>query len=148
MLNEQDFAVWVKRTSLSDPARSVVAHIRTSQPARRVGGGRGNVVGRYPSRKMGVTIQFESHRVELPAILELEHNDDVLEYYDQPPSIKLDYSSADGKHLGVLHTPDSDNTKSLMRVRCRNCYLFNLKKSSSTFSMDTNLRTGFRMYGF
>ena len=106
MLNEQDFAVWVKRTSLSDQARSVVAHIRTSQPARRVGGGRGNVVGRYPSRKMGVTIQFESHRVELPAILELEHNDDVLEYYDQPPSIKLDYSSADGKRLGVLHTPD------------------------------------------
>ena len=106
MLNEQDFAVWVKRTSLSDPARSVVTHIRSAQPARRVGGGRGNVVGRYPSRKMGVTIQFESHRVELPAILELEHNDDVLEYYDQPPSIKLDYSSAHGKRLGVLHTPD------------------------------------------
>jgi putative transposase len=106
MLNEQDFALWVKRTSLSDPARAVVTHIRSSQPARRVGGGRGNVVGRYPSRKMGVTIQFESHRVELPAVLELEHNDDVLEYYDQPPSIKLDYSSAHGKRLGVLHTPD------------------------------------------
>src|SRR5258708_34262326 len=30
MLNEQDFAVWVKRTSLSDPARSVVTH--TGQP--------------------------------------------------------------------------------------------------------------------
>jgi putative transposase len=106
MLNEQDFALWVKLTNLPDPARSAIAHIRSSQPARRVGGGRGNVVGRYPSRKMGVTIQFESHRVELPAILELEHNDDVLEYYDQPPSIKLDYSSADGKRLGVLHTPD------------------------------------------
>ncbi len=75
MLNELDFDLWVKRTSLSDPARSVVTHIRSSQPARRVGSGRGNVVGRYPSGKMGVTIQFESHRVELPAILELEHND-------------------------------------------------------------------------
>jgi putative transposase len=106
MLNEQDFAAWVKRTSLSDPARSVVAHTRSSQPTRRVGSRRGNVVGRYPSRKMGVTIQFESHRVELPTILELEYNDDVLEYYDQPPSIKLDYSSAGGKRLGVLHTPD------------------------------------------
>jgi len=106
MLNEEDFAVWVKWTSLSGPARSVVTHIRSSQPTRRVGSRRGNVVGRFPSRKMGVTIQFESHRVELPAILELEHNDDVLEYYDQPPSIKLDYFSADGKRLGVLHTPD------------------------------------------
>lgn len=106
MLNEQDFAAWVRRTSLSDPARSVVAHTRSSQPTRRVGSRRGNVVGRYPSRKMGVTIQFESHRVELPTILELEYNDDVLEYYDQPPSIKLDYSSADGNRLGVLHTPD------------------------------------------
>jgi hypothetical protein len=82
MLNEQDFVAWVKRISLSDPARSVVAHIRSSQPTRRVGSRRGNVVGRYPSRKMGVTIQFESHRVELPTILELEHSDDVLEYYD------------------------------------------------------------------
>jgi hypothetical protein len=29
---------------------------------------------------MGVTIQFESHRVELPAIYELEHDADVIEY--------------------------------------------------------------------
>jgi transposase InsO family protein len=55
---------------------------------------------------MGVTIQFESHRVELPAIYELEHDADVIEYFDQAPSIKLDYSSAGGKRLGVLHTPD------------------------------------------
>jgi hypothetical protein len=55
---------------------------------------------------MGVTIQFESHRVELPAIFELEHDSSVLEYYDQAPSIKLDYRSADGKRLGVMHTLD------------------------------------------
>ena len=51
-------------------------------------------------------IQFESHRVELPAIFELEHDETVLEYYDQVPAIKLDYCSADGKRLGILHTPD------------------------------------------
>lgn len=65
-----------------------------------------NVVGRYPSRKMGVTIQFESHRVELPVVFELEYDPAVLEYYDQVPTIKLDYCSGDGKRLGVLHTPD------------------------------------------
>ena len=64
------------------------------------------MTGRYPSKKMGRTIQFESHRVELPAIFELEYDGGVLEYYDQAPSIKLDYCSADGKRLGVLHTAD------------------------------------------
>jgi hypothetical protein len=33
---------------------------------------------------MGVTIQFESHRVELPFVYEAEHDPQVLEYYDQP----------------------------------------------------------------
>src|SRR5688572_3271415 len=47
--------------------------------------------GRYPSRKMGVTVQFESHCVELPTVFELEHDDDVLEYYDQVSAINLYY---------------------------------------------------------
>ena len=106
MLNDQEFSFWAKRLSLSEDARSAIENVRRSDPARRVGGGRSNVTGRYPSRKMGATIQFESHRVELPAIFELEYDDNVLEYYDQAPSIKLEYCSAGGKRLGVLHTPD------------------------------------------
>ncbi len=106
MLSDQDFAAWAKGVGLSDEALSVVAHVRSSNPARRIGGGHSNVTGRYPSRKMGVTIQFESHRVELPTVYELEHDDQVFEYYDQAPSIKLDYCSADGKRLGVSHTAD------------------------------------------
>jgi len=38
---------------------------------------------------MGVTIQFESHRVELAGIYEMEHSASVLEYFDQAPPIKL-----------------------------------------------------------
>jgi transposase InsO family protein len=106
MLSEHDFAAWALRNGISEAARSAISHIRRSKPSRRVGGGRMNVAGRYPSRKMGVTIQFESHRVELPTIFELEHDPALLEYYDQVPAIKLDYRSADGKRLGVLHTPD------------------------------------------
>jgi len=106
MLSQQDFAAWAKRMGLPGEALSVVAQVRCSNPVRRVGGGRSNVAGRYPSRKMGVTIQFESHRVELPTVYELEHDDQVLEYWDQPNSIKLDYEGAHGRHLGVLHTPD------------------------------------------
>jgi putative transposase len=60
----------------------------------------------YPSEKMGVTIQFESHRVELAGIFEMEHDPDVRQYFDQPEPIKLNYASAKGKRLGIHHTPD------------------------------------------
>ena len=55
---------------------------------------------------MGITIQFESHRVELAAVYEMENDAGVLEYFDQPPAIKLAYESPGGKRMGVLHTPD------------------------------------------
>lgn len=69
--------------------QSLIARIRAAEPTRRVKSGAGNVSGRYPSRKMGCTIQFESHRNELATILELEHDPTIREYYDQPPAIKL-----------------------------------------------------------
>lgn len=106
MFDQHGFLAWSSRNGLSDQACSTIECIRQSEPSRRVGGGRRNVTGRYPSMKMGVTVQFESHRVELPAIYELEHDPDVIEYFDQAPSIKLAYNAADGKRLGVLHTPD------------------------------------------
>ena len=53
-----------------------------------------------------MTIQFESHRVELPFVYELERDTTVLEYYDQPPSIPLSYPAANGRALSVIHTPD------------------------------------------
>lgn len=106
MLSEEEFVSWCGRLSLSREAQAVVAQVRRANPARRVGGGCHNVSGRYPSRKMGSTIQFESHRVELAFIYEMEHDDDVLEYYDQPSSIQLKYETLNGRRLGVWHTPD------------------------------------------
>ena len=69
MLSPQQFLAWSSRLGLSDETRLSIEQIRTGNPARRVGGRRHNVTGRYPSKKMGVTIQFESHRVELPGNL-------------------------------------------------------------------------------
>lgn len=106
MLDAEQFLHWCRKLNLTERAESVVRQVRSSAPARQVGGGRGNVSGRYPSRKMGVIIQFESHKNELARIRELEHDASVLEYYDQPPTIKLDYRSAQGRRLGILHTPD------------------------------------------
>ena len=106
MLSENDFQQWCDRLKISDAAKQEIQIIRSSEPSRRVGGGKRNVSGRYSSQKMGVTIQFESHKVELPFIYQLEHDDDVLEYYDQPPSFKLSYQSSSGKNLGFYYTSD------------------------------------------
>jgi hypothetical protein len=80
----------MQRLGLPAEAQDIVATIRTSPPSRAVTGRAGNVCARYPSRKMGVTIQAESHRVELAAIYLMEHDPDVLEYYDQRTIITLD----------------------------------------------------------
>jgi putative transposase len=98
--------LWFQRNHIPEKTRSLVKAIRSSGPSRRVGGGSANVCGRYPSKKMGVTIQFESHRVELAGIYEMEHDPLVAEYFDQPPPIKLVYESPTGRRMGVLHTPD------------------------------------------
>ena len=105
-MDEREFLDWCRHLDLSAQAKAVVERIRTSQPARSVQSGVGNVSGAYPSRKMGVTIQFESHKNELAAIHLMEHNPDVLEYYDQPESIKLSYLTKEGRPTGCLHTPD------------------------------------------
>jgi len=106
MLTDQEFLLWFREQNLPYRTRLVIDQIRASEPSRRVRGSAGNVCGRYPSRKMGRVIQFESHRNELAIILEYEHNKAIYEFWDQPPPIKLNYPSKNGRRLGVLHTPD------------------------------------------
>jgi len=99
MLGNEELLAWFQRVRLPECGRSIVHQVRSSDPARRVGGGYQNVSGRYPSKKMGVTIQFESHRVELARIYELEHDTarylasgegDVKRLQDiEPPELRL-----------------------------------------------------------
>ncbi len=105
-LQKEQFDVWCDRLQLSAEACRYIMEIRSSNPSRAVGGGRRSVSGRFPSRKMQFTIQFESHKVELPLIYTLEHDSNVLEFYDQPPSIKLSYQSTDGRNQAHYYTPD------------------------------------------
>lgn len=104
--NEEQFELWCCQNAVSDTAKSVLKQIRLSNPSRTVRSGRSNMSGRFPSRKMGVVIQFESHRNELPHIRILEDDEDTIEYYDQSIPIKLSYEGANGKRVGVFHTPD------------------------------------------
>lgn len=84
MLNTQEFDEWCRRLNLPEVARNVISQIRSTEPVRQVKGNSGNVSGNYCSQKMGKTLQFESHKVELPGIEEYEYSEDVLEFYDQP----------------------------------------------------------------
>src|SRR5256885_13200307 len=117
MLNADQLYDWTRTLGLRPQAVQVIQQIRSSPPARHVRSGRGNVSGRYPSRKMGVTIQFESHRNELAAIYAMEHSPTVVEYWDQPPPIKLAYRTRAGRAIGVLHTPDFLGVSHLLHTR-------------------------------
>jgi putative transposase len=106
MLPPMQFQEWCARLQLPPATCTLIARLRVTPPARRVQSRAGNVSGRYPSRKMGATIQFESHKVELWAIYTMEHDPQVLEYFDQPSRFKLHYRSASGRQVAVWHTPD------------------------------------------
>ncbi len=106
MLTESELQLLYQRLELSRQAQKIIEEIRSSPPIRRVSSRAGNVSVRYPSRKMGRVIQAESHKNELAGIYEKEHDPDILEYYDQPCRIKLEYQAKSGRRVGVIHTPD------------------------------------------
>ena len=107
MLNDIEFNQWCDRLKLSDRTRETVEKIRTSEPVRKVKGNARNVHGPYASKKMGRTIQFESHTLELPALISLyEYDDDVLEYWDQPYKFTLKCSPNGKRSNTISYTPD------------------------------------------
>jgi len=55
---------------------------------------------------MGNTVQAESHRLELAAVYEMEHDPNVLEFYDQPPSFPINYPTKSGRRASFLYTAD------------------------------------------
>lgn len=97
---------WLQNHNINAEAAKLIQRIRSFPPSRLVQSGCSNVTGRYPSRKMGQTIQFESHKVELAFIKEYEFDDNVLEYYDQPEPIKISYRTDSGRLVTTLTTPD------------------------------------------
>jgi putative transposase len=105
MLDDDAYLHWLEKPGFSDSARTLLTDIRRSPLVRRVTGGRGNIHGRYPSRKIGRTIQFESY-AELGAIYIMEHDPGVLEYWDQPTKLKLHYCGPSGRRVTNWHPLD------------------------------------------
>jgi transposase InsO family protein len=55
---------------------------------------------------MGCVIKAESRTVEFAFLQEAEYSDEVLEYYDQPPAIRLEYPAPSGRIQRPWHTAD------------------------------------------
>jgi putative transposase len=97
---------YTRRLGLPRETHDLLATIRSSPPQRTPSSRHGNVAVWYPSRKMHCVIKAESHKVEFAFVLTAEHDEDVLEYWDQPPAIPLDYRDAHGHRQQPWHTAD------------------------------------------
>jgi putative transposase len=107
MMTATEFDLWALKAGISEPGKAYIKRVRNSPPSRKPGNRHGsNVIGAYPSRKMGLAINFESHKCELPAIHLHERDPWVLEYWDQPKSIKLSYPGKSKPTDSFLYTPD------------------------------------------
>ena len=106
MMDELEISLWCDRLKYLQKTREVIDEIRSSEPVRNRQSRVGNWTGRYPSDKMGRTIQFESRTEEFPAAVSYEHDNEVIEYYDQPSKIEMRYISKSGRSMMFWNTPD------------------------------------------
>ena len=102
MLTKEQLDDYCKLLGLSESSAGWIKKMRADAPARAAQGRRRNVTSRYPSRKMGCTIQSESRTNELANIILLENDPSVLEFWDQPGEIKLSYKLESGESLTIL----------------------------------------------
>ncbi|HEU5383268.1 MAG TPA: hypothetical protein VFV38_48325 [Ktedonobacteraceae bacterium] len=100
------FLAYCRRPGFPKATQNLLAHIRSSPPSRSPAARRGNMPVWYPAKKMQCIIKAESVKVEFAFLLEAEHADDVLEFWDQPPPIPLEYQDRRGRLQRPLHTAD------------------------------------------
>lgn len=97
---------YFRRLGFGRETQELLTQIRLSPPSRTPSARRGNMPVWYPSKKMQCIIKAESAKVEFAFLLEAEHADDVLEFWDQPPPIPLEYLDKRGHLQRPLHTAD------------------------------------------
>lgn len=100
------FHSYCHRLKFHQQTRDLLETIRSSPPSRTPGSSYGNMAVWYPSKKMRCIIKAESHKVEFAFLLEAEHDDTVLEFFDQPPPIPLEYPDKHGRVQRPQHTAD------------------------------------------
>jgi putative transposase len=97
---------YFRQFGFSQVTQELLTSLRSSPPSRTPGAHRGNMPVWYPSKKMQCIIKAESAKVEFAFLLAAEHDDAVLEIWDQPPSIPLEYLDKRGRLQRPMHTAD------------------------------------------
>lgn len=108
MLSQLCIQALLDRLELPSSGRAYIDRTRNSEPARLVGSGTlRNTPVRYASQRMGRVIQAESDTVEGAFVRLCEYDErNVLEFWDQPPSVPLIIVNKRGHRQRVAYTPD------------------------------------------
>jgi transposase InsO family protein len=106
MFNERELQLWFDQCQLSLEARKLIEEVRSAPPSRRLDSTIKSVFVQYASRKMGCVIQARGHRLTLPAVIQMEYDDAVLEFYDQPPPFPIRYLTKASHETTPLARPD------------------------------------------
>lgn len=106
MFNETTLEDYLHGMTVADAGKAYIRQVRASEPSRPVGCGARNVTTRFPSRKMGRTIQAESHTCELPALWHWEFDPHTREFWDQPAAVPLPITRRDGIRSTELKRAD------------------------------------------
>jgi putative transposase len=97
---------YFRRQNFPRETQELLMHIRNSPPSRTPGARHGNMPVWYPSKKMQCIIKAESAKVEFAFLLVAEHDDAIVEVWDQPPPIPLEYPDQRGRWQRPMHTAD------------------------------------------
>lgn len=81
-----------------ESARAAVSQIVTAVPSVSC--------THYPSTKTGFMTKLASRGAEFPSALSLEHDREVVEWWDQPGKLKLIYKSVSGANVAPWTRPD------------------------------------------
>jgi putative transposase len=104
MIPDDNFLKMYLARRVCEPAKKYIDRLRKA-PAHVPRGSSRAVTGIFESRKIGESIHYKGHMVQLPLIIQMEHDPDVLAYYDGLEKIKLTYELPDGKKHSELYAP-------------------------------------------
>lgn len=98
---------YLQRHQLTAEACDYIRYRVTSGPSRRVGDRTiSNVCSEYQSQKMQASVSTESRSGELAYAIHLDHDDDVVAFYEQPACIQIRITDKNNRKRRVYYTPD------------------------------------------
>ena len=106
MLTETELQAIFEERETSPLGQARVRFIRDNLPSRAVAANAVSHAVRYVPRKMPFVIEGEAWSTEGARFVELDCDDDALEYYPQPAPLKITFTNRAGRSQTLFTTPD------------------------------------------